>query len=147
MTGILIGLFWMAFLAATILPLSSEAALSGALLAGVPPGAALLAATLGNALGSLSTYGLGRCGKLEWLTRFCRITPEELEQNRARVTKYGGIAAVLCFLPLLGDGLAAALGYMRYPPGRFFLLMTAGKACRYAVWCLLHQELFDHLAK
>ena len=58
-----------------------------------------------------------------------------------RIGRYGGVAAFLCFLPLLGDGFAIALGFMRYPAGRFFGLMALGKLLRYLVWIILHQAV------
>ncbi len=133
------GLFWAAFLAATILPLSSEAALSAAMLAGLPPLWALAAATAGNVLGSMTTYGLGRLGKLEWLQKYCRITEKEIDQARQRVAKWGIYAAFLCFVPVIGDLFAVALGLMRYPLGRFVTAMTLGKLLRYLVWIAIHQ--------
>lgn len=131
--GALIALFWAAFLAATILPFSSEAALAGALAAGLPKFLCLLAATLGNSLGSCTTFYLGRLGKQTWLTRYCRVQPDEIERTRRRIESYGALAAFLTFLPLAGDLFAIALGFMRYPVWRFVVLMTAGKALRYAV--------------
>ena len=139
--SILAALFWAAFLAATVLPLSSEAALSAALAAGVPAAWCLPVATLGNVLGSGTTFWLGRCGKMEWLRICCRVSAEEIEAARKRIGRYGGVAAFLCFLPLLGDGFAIALGFMRYPAGRFFGLMALGKLLRYLVWIILHQAV------
>lgn len=132
------GLFWAAFLAATVLPLSSEAALSAAMLAGLPPVWALFAATAGNALGSMTTYGLGRLGKLEWLQQYCRMTGEQIDRAQKRVRRLGGYAAFLCFVPVIGDLFAVALGLMRYPIGRFAAAMTLGKLVRYLVWIAIH---------
>lgn len=135
------GLFGAAFLAATVLPLSSEAALSAAMLAGLPPLWALAAATAGNALGSMTTYGLGRLGKLEWLQKYCRLTPGQIIQARQRAEKWGIYAAFLCFVPVIGDVLAVALGLMRFPAGRFAAAMTLGKLLRYLVWIAVHSYL------
>ena len=77
-----LSLFWAAFLAATILPFSSEAALSAALAAGLPWGAALAAATLGNSAGSMTTWYLGRLGRLDWLKKYCRVTEEPCQKLR-----------------------------------------------------------------
>lgn len=131
-------LFWAAFLAATVLPFSSEAALSGALVAGLPWGWALFSATLGNAVGSMTTWYLGRLGRLDWLKKYCGVTEEQIEKAQQRIGKYGAVGAFLCFLPVVGDVFAIALGFMRYPAGRFLLFMTAGKFCRYALWIWVH---------
>ncbi len=133
------GLFWTAFLAATVLPLSSEPALSAALLADVPAGLCLAAATCGNVLGSCSTFYLGRIGKIEWLSRYCRVTEDQIAAARGRIGRCGGAAAFFCFLPVAGDVFAVALGFMRYPAGRFLWLMAAGKSLRYLAWIGLHR--------
>lgn len=131
-------LFWAAFLAATVLPFSSEAALSGALVAGLPWGWALLAATLGNSAGSMSTWYLGRLGRLDWLKKYCHVTEEQIQNARKRIGRFGAAGAFLCFLPVVGDVFAIALGFMRYPAGKFLVFMTAGKICRYALWIWIH---------
>lgn len=138
-------LFWAAFLAATVLPFSSEAALSGALAAGLPWGWALLSATAGNAAGSMTTWYLGRLGRLDWLKKYCRVTEEQIEKARSRIGKYGAAGAFLCFLPIVGDVFAIALGFMRYPAGKFLLFMTAGKFCRYALWIWIHLYIEESL--
>lgn len=136
--SVLLGLFWSAFLAATVLPFSSEAALSAALLTGVSPVWCLGIATLGNSLGSATTFFLGRLGRLEWLEKYCRISSADIETARKRIGRFGLPAAFFCFLPLVGDVFAVALGFMRYPAGRFLTAMTFGKFLRYLVWILLH---------
>ncbi len=134
-----------AFLAATILPFSSEAALSAALAAGLPRGAALAGATLGNAAGSMTTWFLGRLGRLDWLKKYCRVTEEQIAKARTRIGRFGAAGAFLCFLPVVGDVFAIALGFMRYPAGKFLLFMTAGKFCRYALWIWIHLTIKDNL--
>ena len=64
------GLFLSSFLAATVLPLSSEVVLSVVLANQYPLAVSILFATLGNWLGGLSSYGLGRLGKWSLLQRF-----------------------------------------------------------------------------
>lgn len=136
--GISGGLFWTAFLAATVLPLSSEAALSAALLGGAPPLLCLLVATAGNTLGSLTTFYLGHLGKLCWLEKYCRIKPDQIDRMQTRIGRYGLLAAFCCFLPFVGDVMAVTLGFMRYSFWRFLLAMALGKFLRYAVWIFMH---------
>jgi len=138
LVSVALGLFWSAFLAATVLPFSSEAALSAALLAGLPPVWCLGIATLGNSLGSAATFFLGRLGKLEWLEKYCRISAADIKRARKRIGRLGYLAAFFCFLPVVGDVFAVALGFMRYPAGRFLGVMMLGKFVRYAVWMALH---------
>ena len=124
-----------AFLAATVIPFSSELALAGVLNMGVDPIAALLSATIGNSLGSICSFFLGYFGKLTWLERCCRITKPQITAVQTRINKYGSWAAFGCFLPLIGDILAVGLGFFKYNPRQFILLMTLGKFCRY-LFCL-----------
>ena len=138
-------LFWAAFLAATVLPFSSEAALSAALAAGLPWGLALAAATLGNAAGSMTTWYLGRLGRLDWLKKYSRVTEDQIERAQKRIGRFGAAGAFLCFLPVVGDVFAIALGFMRYPAGKFLLFMTAGKICRYALWIWIHLAIKENL--
>lgn len=142
-TAIIAGLFWSAFFAATVLPISSEPALSAALLTDVPIWACLATATVGNALGSCTTFYLGRIGKLAWLERYCRMKAADIESARKRIGHYGGVAAFLCFLPIIGDIFAITLGFMRYSVFHFMVLMTAGKFFRYLLWIYLHRTILD----
>ena len=68
-----IGVFIAAFLAATILPFSSEVVLTGALLAGAAYMPCMIAATLGNFLGGMSCYWLGMLGKVEWIEKYLKL--------------------------------------------------------------------------
>lgn len=141
-----LSLFWAALLAATVLPLSSEAALSAALVGGVSASSALAFATAGNVLGSLSTFYLGRLGKLDLLRKYCRVSPEAIDKTQRKIKRYGAWAAFFCFLPLVGDGIAIALGFMRCPPSRFLPAMALGKLLRYALWIWLHLQIVSGAA-
>ena len=76
-----IGVFIASFLAATILPFSSEVVLTGVLLAGSAYWPCMIAATLGNFLGGMSCYWLGMLGKVEWI--------REIPQTRSGETTEG----------------------------------------------------------
>lgn len=67
------GMFLSAFLAGSFLPFSSEAVMLGLLAAGVDPVLLLVYGSIGNVLGGMLNYGLGRLGKLEWLERYFRV--------------------------------------------------------------------------
>lgn len=121
----LAGLFAAAFVSATLLPANSEIVLVAVLKAHPErTAAALLLATLGNTLGGLTTYALGRL-----------IPERRLPQARALawVRKYGAAALLLSWLPLVGDALCAAAGWLRVPWWAATLAMAVGKAARYVV--------------
>ncbi len=119
------GLFLASFLAATLLPGGSEAALAAFLLAHpaeVP--AALFWATLGNTLGGLTSYGAGR------------LLPEQSLQrlpHLAQVRRFGSPSLLLAWAPLVGDALCVAAGWLRLPWLSCTLFMAAGKLARYWV--------------
>ena len=109
----LIGLFIGCFLAATVIPFSAEVLLVGAMLAGCDPVTTFCVATLGNSLGSLTSYGMGYLGKWEWIEKYFHVSKEKLEKQRGKINKYGALMAMLCWLPFIGDVFAIGLGFYR----------------------------------
>lgn len=133
----LLGLFLGAFLAATIMPFSSDALYVAVLVATQNPLACLLIGTLGNWLGSVVTYWIGWLGKWEWMERWFKVKPETLERQKQQVDKYGVWLALLAWLPLVGDVFAIALGFYKTRPGWTMLLLLVGKFLRFLVWNLI----------
>lgn len=131
------GLFLGSFLAATVVPFSSDALYAGVLLAGCHPAACLLLGTLGNWLGGLTSFGLGWLGRWEWLERWLHVKPETLEKQRSKIDRWGSWLALLTWLPFVGDVFAVALGFYRLPPLRCGLLMLVGKFARFLGWTAL----------
>jgi len=129
----LLGLFLASFLAATILPFSSEAVLVGMLVLGGSAGPLFLVATAGNTLGGLVNYGIGRWLPADRLLRWLRIDVGKAARWRALVQRRGAWAALLCWLPVVGDPIAIALGLFRAPLLWTAILILLGKAARYAV--------------
>jgi membrane protein YqaA with SNARE-associated domain len=128
-----LGLFFASFLAATILPFSSEVILSGMLIAGYNTTFCLLIATFGNWLGGMSSYGLGYLGNIERLEKWLGFKREKLPKFRMYISKYGSYVAFFCWLPFVGDPLAVALGLFRSNSLNVAVWMLLGKAIRYAV--------------
>lgn len=127
------GLFLSSFLAATILPFSSEAVLGAMALGSWSSGSLLLVASLGNTLGGLTNYAIGRWIPEEKLVRKLRFDPAKATRWRGMVQRYGAWAALLSWLPVVGDPIAIALGLFRAPFVPMSILMFLGKAVRYAV--------------
>jgi len=117
----LLGLLVASFLSATLLPGGSEALLL-AVLAAYPErrDAALLLATLGNTAGGMTSY---------WTGRF--IPPHVLPARFELVRRHGTPALLLSWVPLIGDALCVAAGWLRLPPWRSSLMMALGKGARY----------------
>ncbi len=133
----LLGLFIGCFLAATVIPFSAEFLLIGALVAGINPLATYITATVGNSLGSLTSYGLGYLGKWEWIEKWLHVSREKLEKQKATIDKYGIVLALLCWLPFIGDVFAIGLGFYRLNFVKCTIFIFLGKAIRFGVWVVL----------
>lgn len=120
------GLWLSAFTSATLLPGTSEAVFAAAV-AARPQGwaAAWLTAACGNSLGSLTSYWLGRL-----LPPKQRALPP---RAAAWLARYGAWALLLAWVPLIGDALPAAAGWLRLPAWRCALAVVLGKTLRYGV--------------
>ncbi len=127
------GLFAASFLAATVLPFSSEALLAAMALGPWRTAALWLVASTGNTLGGMSSYALGRLGRPDRIARWLRTDPAKAERWHQRLERYGYWAALLTWLPVVGDVIAIALGLGRAPAWAVAVLMFVGKAARYAV--------------
>lgn len=134
-----LGLFLATFLAATVLPFSSEAILGGMLYASFDPITCLIVATLGNSLGGLSSYGLGYLGDWHKLTKWLKTDETKVKRWQELIARYGSFTAILCWLPIVGDVIAIALGLFKTPFVPVALWMVLGKGLRYAflTWLFL----------
>ena len=114
-------LFASSFLAATLLPGGSEFVLAGVL--HVNPQQywpALAVATLGNTLGGMSSYLIGR------------VIPQRTEIKGLQwVRRYGSAVLLAAWVPIIGDPLCVAAGWLRINPWLSALFMAAGKFARY----------------
>lgn len=132
----LLGLFIGTFLAATVLPFSSDALYIAVLAATKDPAGCLLVGTAGNWLGSVVTYWIGWAAKWEWIERWFRVKRERLEKHKRTIDRYGAWAALMCWVPIVGDVIAIALGFYRCKPLWCMVLMLVGKALRFLLWNL-----------
>lgn len=128
-----LGVFIAAFLAATILPFSSEVVLSGVLLAGANYWQVILWATAGNFLGGMSCYWLGTLGKQEWIVKYLKMDPAKLQKWTEWLQGKGSWMAFFVFLPGVGDFFAVALGLLRANVWSVAFFMLLGKFLRYLV--------------
>jgi membrane protein YqaA with SNARE-associated domain len=127
------GLFLAAFLAATLLPMQSEAALVALLLADYPPWLLVAVASAGNVLGSTVNWWLGR-GLLRFQDRrWFPVSPAALERAGRRYRRYGRWSLLLSWVPVIGDPLTLVAGVMREPLRVFLPLVALAKTGRYLV--------------
>ncbi|HKQ23288.1 MAG TPA: YqaA family protein [Burkholderiales bacterium] len=117
-------LFLSSFLAATLLPGGSELVFAGVLASGAASlWPALAVATLGNTLGGMSSYLVGR------LVPERKIGARTLDWVRRR----GAPVLLLSWVPLIGDAMCVAAGWLRLNPWWAVLFMALGKFGRYCV--------------
>jgi len=133
----LIGLFIGCFLAATVLPFSSDALYIAVLLATKDPVGCLIWGTLGNWLGGVTTYWLGRLAKWEWIEKTFKVKAETLEKQKKLIDKYGVWLALISWVPVVGDVIALALGFYKSPAVWSLFLLLVGKFGRFAIWTLI----------
>ncbi|QND68399.1 DedA family protein [Mesorhizobium loti] len=127
-------LFISAFLAATVLPVSSEAVLAGLIVSGRgDPWLLLAVATIGNTLGSVVNWILGRGIETLRTRRWFPVSPERYEQASRTFRRFGEWTLLFAWLPVVGDAFTLAAGAARVNLGVFVALVAIGKAARYAV--------------
>lgn len=125
------GLLLASFLAATVLPFSSEVVFAALIAAGMDTWGCIAYATVGNALGGATCYCLGHLGKTRWLERWFKTKPEKIDKTIRWLQGKGAVMGFFGFLPAVGDAILVALGFMRANPPVTMLTMTAGKFLRY----------------
>ncbi|HAC21944.1 MAG TPA: hypothetical protein DCF91_07590 [Porphyromonadaceae bacterium] len=140
-----IGVFIAAFLAGTVVPFSSEVVLTGVLLLGAGYWPCIIAATLGNTLGGMTCYYMGRMGKKEWIVKYLKLDLAKLDKVEAYVSKKGAWMAFFVFLPGIGDFIAVALGFLRANQVVVGLCLLTGKFIRYWIWMEMVFKVQDML--
>ena len=135
--AILGGLFAVAFIAATILPAQSETALVGLLVAGMhSPVMLVVVASLGNVLGAVVNWSLGRGVERFRDRRWFPVGPTALGSATGWYRRWGRWSLLLSWAPIGGDALTVAAGILREPLWSFLVLVTIAKTGRYIVLAL-----------
>jgi membrane protein YqaA with SNARE-associated domain len=125
------GLFAWSFLAATVLPLSSEAALVALVRVQEQIGLPVLIATSGNYLGACTSYWLG--AKAAQTLGAAQQPRRGYARAAALIRRYGAAALLLSWVPILGDALVALAGAVQMPFKPFSFWVILGKSARYLV--------------
>jgi len=124
-------LFVSAFLAATILPFSSEVVLFALLRDGGDPALLVGVATLGNSLGAVVNWGLGRYLLRFRTRRWFYFSDKQIERAQGWFQRYGYWTLLLAWMPVIGDPLTLIAGILRVRLSLFVVLVTIGKSLRY----------------
>ncbi|MDH5661073.1 MAG: DedA family protein [Gammaproteobacteria bacterium] len=125
-------LFFSAFISSTLFPGGSEAVL--AYLAANGEHALYLlitVATLGNTLGAMTSWGIGRLISIRYSTE--KLSKPSQQKAVARLQKYGSPVLLLSWLPVIGDPLCVAAGWLRIHWLPSLLFIAVGKLLRYLV--------------
>src|SRR5262245_57537812 len=136
--GTYVGLFLISLLAATIFPAQSEAVLVGLLLLGKqPPWVLLTVASVGNVLGAVINWILGRYIETWRGSTWFPVSELSLARAQSWYHRYGRLSLLLSWLPVIGDPLTLAAGIMREPFLSFLILVGIGKVARYVILAAL----------
>ena len=127
------GMLAAAFLAGSFFPFSSEAVMLALQAAGLDPVWLVVYGTIGNILGSVFNYYVGRMGNLVWIERYLHVSRESIEKAQKFMAGRGAWMGFFAFLPLLGSAITIALGLMRANVVISLISISIGKLLRYAV--------------
>lgn len=128
-----LGLFLSAFLSATLLPGSSEILLLTLMQQDLNQGLLWLWATLGNTLGSLVNWVLGRYFLHFQHRRWFPVSQQSLQKSQHWFQRYGLWSLLLSWAPVIGDPLTLLAGVMKVRLSLFLFLVLIAKGLRYAL--------------
>lgn len=125
-------LFFSAFISSTLFPGGSEAVLAYLVSDATHPLFLLITvATIGNTLGAMTSWGIGRLVSIRYSTE--KLSKESQQKAVTRLQHYGSPILLLSWLPVVGDPLCVAAGWLRIHWLKSLLFITTGKLLRYIV--------------
>lgn len=140
------GLFLTALLAATLLPAQSEMGLATLIMSGdFNISLLIIVATIGNVLGSVVNWVLGRGVERFSDRRWFPIKPAHMDKAKARYHRYGRWSLLMSWAPIIGDPLTLVAGVLREPLASFLVLVTLAKGVRYIVVALISVGVMEWL--
>lgn len=127
------GMLVAAFLAGSFIPFSSEAVMLGLLATGLSPMKLIVFGSVGNVLGSMFNYAVGRMGRLDWIDKYLHVKKESLDKAERFMQGHGAWFGFFAFLPILGSAITIVLGLTRANLPVSVLSITIGKVLRYVL--------------
>ena len=124
------GMLVAAFMAGSFFPFSSEAVMVAFQAAGLDPWTLIVYGTIGNVLGSMFNYYVGR---LDWVERYLHIKKDSLDKARRFMAGRGAWMGFFAFLPVIGSAITILLGFMRANIAVSLFSITLGKFLRYVL--------------
>ena len=131
---IYLSLFVISFLAATILPFSSELTLAGLIATSNYDNLLLLIiASFGNILGSVVNWALGFYSSNLTTKKWFPFKETQIENSSKWFSKFGRWSLLFAWVPVIGDPLTLVAGLFRAKFLEFLILVTIGKVSRYFI--------------
>lgn len=128
-----LGMGIMAFLAGTVVPITSEVLLVFFLGIGLNAVGLTVAASIGNTLGGITCFMIGYLTTKEKVQKFFKVPDRRMKRADMLIQKYGYWTAAFSFLPVLGEVFLLSLGIMRVNRFKVISLMALGKLFRYSL--------------
>ncbi|MBO6286997.1 MAG: DedA family protein [Prevotella sp.] len=127
------GMLVAAFIAGSFFPFSSEAVMLGLLATGLDGWQLIVYGSVGNILGSMVNYGVGRLGRLDWIERYLHVKRSDLDRAQRFMRGHGAWMGFFAFLPILGSAITILLGFMRANIPISLFSIALGKFLRYLI--------------
>ena len=127
------GMFVASFLAGSVFPFSSEAVMTALSLAGLNVWALMAYSTVGNTLGGMFNYGVGRLGNEDWMYRLVRFDEERVTKAKRWVRSHGAWMGLFSWIPIIGSVITVSMGLLRVNFSKALLTTFLGKFLRYLV--------------
>ncbi len=137
-----IGMFIGAFLGGSILPFASEAVLIALYKAGLDPVMLIISSSAGNTLGSMTCYYMGHLGRMEWIEKYMKVKPENMQKAERFMHGRGAWMGFFSFLPIIGNAINIILGLMHANVWITMLAITLGNIVRYGLFILAAAGVF-----
>ena len=135
---IYLSLFFISFLAATILPFSSELTLAGLITTSNYDNVLLLiVASFGNVLGSVVNWVLGYYSRNLTIKKWFPFKEAQIERSSKWFSKFGKWSLLFAWVPIIGDPLTLAAGLFKVKFLHFIILVAIGKFSRYFLFYYL----------
>ena len=111
-----------------------------------PPPACLISAALGNTVGGMTCYYMGRLGKISWIEKYFKVKKEKVDKMVNFLQGKGALMAFFAFLPAIGEVISIALGFMRSNIWLTVASMFAGKLIRYILLLYVLESAWNVVA-
>lgn len=122
------------FIAGSVFPFSSEAVIIAMMASGKFDCMQLVIfASIGNILGSMFNYGVGRMGRLDWIEKYLHVKKANLDKAERFMAGRGAWMGFFAFLPIIGSAISILLGLMRANVLITVISISLGKFLRYFI--------------